>query len=94
MENTKQTIKSRLKKILKAIEKGSLKLEGGYKDWFCYRFDIQDLVWGRNLVDGWNVDVHHNNSHIGTIHIDGNLRKARIELDGEEFTLPYYSNVN
>ena len=81
----KETIK-RLKKIAKAIDKGSLSIFGGTKNWFNYYLNISKLVWARNLVDGFHVFIQFDGRHLGTIEIDNNLNKMQIvyHFEGED----------
>jgi hypothetical protein len=75
-------ITRRLKRIISVIKQASrsLKLAGGSKSWFCYRLDITELVWGRNLMDGYQVEVYDRirGNHLGTITVDNNLNKVYI----------------
>lgn len=85
---TKRSVLSRLKALVKAAQTGALKLEGGRKNWRVYTLDITELVWGRNLVDGWDIhvfmiDKRGYEDHIGTIEVDGNLNRTTLK-DGDE----------
>lgn len=79
---TESQINRRLKRIISVVkrESRSLKLVGGTKQWFCYRLDITELVWGRNLMDGYQIEVHDRirGNHLGTITVDNNLNKIYI----------------
>jgi hypothetical protein len=79
---TDSQITARLKRIISVIkrESRSLKLAGGTKAWFCYRLDITPLVWARNLMDGFQIEVYDRirGSHLGTITVDNNLNKVYI----------------
>lgn len=83
-----RTLKNRLRALVKAAKNGSLKLKSGTKIWRVYELNINELVWGRNLVDGWDIDVYMFNKrghkdHIGSIKVDGNLQKTEL-YDGDE----------
>ena len=73
-----RTSLNRLKAIDKAARKGSINLDGGDKRWRLYYLRIQNLVWERNLVDGCNIDVDFEDSHIGGVDIDYNLKETTI----------------
>jgi hypothetical protein len=80
---TDAQITRRLKRIISVIKRESraLKLSGGTKAWFCYRLDITELVWGRNLMDGYQIEVYDRirSNHLGTITVDNNLNKIYID---------------
>ncbi len=57
-------------KILSAIDLGRLKLTPWKRSWYSYVLDIQELVWSRNLVDGYDIHVYDSDmSHLATVHI-------------------------
>lgn len=57
-------------KILAAIENDRLKLEPWKKSWYSYILDIYELVWSRNLVDGYDIHVCDTDmSYITTVRI-------------------------
>jgi hypothetical protein len=70
----------RINKIADLIKNNSkkLKLESGSKNWFCYRLDITELFWDRNMMDGYEIHVYYQERHIGTIIYDGNLDKVKV----------------
>ena len=52
--------------IAAAVEKGSLALKEGSKNWHGYRLNITGLTWSRNFQDGYQIEVYKNNTHILT----------------------------
>lgn len=46
-----------------------------------FRLEFTRLVWGRNFVDGWDINVYRKDSKewVGNIHIDENKEEVRIE---------------
>ncbi|MDQ7009154.1 MAG: hypothetical protein Q9M94_02590 [Candidatus Gracilibacteria bacterium] len=74
MKNLKQ-------KFTKAINSGRLKLEGGKKNWYNYILDIQELVWSRNFIDGYNIYLFDKNMcQLIEINIDNNLGKINFKI--------------
>lgn len=58
-------------KILSAIDSGRLKLEPWKKSWYSYMLDIQELVWSRNLIDGFDIYVYDRDwNHIETVNLE------------------------
>lgn len=50
-------------KILKAIETNKLNPEIlGERKWYNYFIFVTELVWSRNIHDGYQIEVYTNNS--------------------------------
>ena len=86
---TESNISQRLKKIAKAIDNNALALHGGCKNWFCYHLNITELVWARNLMDGFQICIQFQDRHLGNITVDNNLNKMIIayNFQGEDKTI-------
>jgi len=57
-------------KILNAIDNDRFKLTVWKRTWYNYVVDIQELVWARNLHDGYNIYVYDKDElHLETIKI-------------------------
>ena len=57
-------------KIKKAVENNKLSLkELGERDWYNYFIRITELVWARNIHDGYQIEVYTEKygEHLGTI---------------------------
>lgn len=68
-------------KFIKAIDNGRIKLEPWKRDWYNYIIDIQELVWWRNLIDGYNIYIYDKNMHqIAEMTIDNNLGKINFNI--------------
>ena len=77
--------KSRLKSLVKSVDKGSLVLpeRGGEKFWRGYRLDVIKTVWARNFSDGFEISVFKNDvkgreEHIGNISFDSGKEKIEV----------------
>lgn len=62
------------KYIEKAIQKNQLKLKNGQRNWRKYFISITELVWVRNLVDGYKIEVYDEQygRHLASVLIDSN----------------------
>jgi dipeptidyl aminopeptidase/acylaminoacyl peptidase len=88
MQKISLTHREHLLKLLTAINKGTLALKGGTKYWRGYKLNIIELVWGRNIQDGYLISVFidgYRGENIGEINIDGNLSVAKLEPHDEDF---------
>lgn len=59
-------------KIRRAIENNKLSLKKlGRRKWYNYFIEIIELVWARNLRDGYQIEVYTEKygEHLGTIQI-------------------------
>jgi len=57
-------------KIKRAIESGRLNLQKtGKMEWNQFFIRITELVWSRNLHDGYKIEVYDNyqRNHLGTV---------------------------
>ncbi len=85
------TDREHLIKLVAAFNCGYLALKaGGTKMWRGYKLEIIELVWGRNLQDGFEVSVFIDDSrgrweHIGDINFDFNLDRVNLEPNDEDF---------
>ena len=46
------------RKIKSLIQKNGLKLKAGERHWWGYFIRITELVWARNLWDGYQIEVY------------------------------------
>ena len=60
--------------IEKAVKNNRLKLESGQRNWRKYFISITELVWGRNQVDGYKIEVYDEQyrRHLASVLIDSN----------------------
>ena len=59
-------------KIKKAIESNKLSLNIlGERQWYNYFIRVSELVWSRNLVDGYQIEVYDEEygNHLATIFV-------------------------
>ena len=58
-------------KIKNAVENGRLKLVEGIRNWYNYTLSITEMVWARNLFDGYQIHVYKKdtNIHIATVYV-------------------------
>ena len=58
-------------KILEAIQKNRLNIQKlGERNWYNYFIRITELVWSRNLYDGYLIEVYNKQKdHLATIKI-------------------------
>ena len=58
-------------KIKAAIENKHLKLVAGNRKWRNYYISIVELVWARNLWDGYEIHVYTEEygQHLGTVKV-------------------------
>lgn len=59
------------KYIERAVDKNQLKLEGGERYWRKYFIHIVELVWARNLWNGYEIHVYDGKDkrHLGSVMI-------------------------
>ena len=48
-------------KVINAIDNWSLKLIEWKRNWYNYIISIQKLVWARNLMDWYFIDIYDKN---------------------------------
>lgn len=65
-ENKSTEAKEMTKKIISAINKNRLKLIEGSRSWRNFTISITELVWARNLHDGYQIDVYDRKHKRGT----------------------------
>ena len=58
MEYDKYNIKE---KRIKAIDNNRLKLIEGEQNWYNYVLSITELIWARNLYDGYQIHIYTKN---------------------------------
>ncbi|MEE9581110.1 MAG: hypothetical protein V3V74_07340 [Nitrosomonadaceae bacterium] len=69
-ENKSHKAKEVTAKIISAINMNRLKLTEGERPWRNFVISITELVWARNLHDGYLIHVHdHNSKHLTTLTI-------------------------
>ena len=58
-------------KIKIAIENKQLKLVSGKRKWRNYYISIVELVWARNLWDGYEINIYTEEygRHLGTVKV-------------------------
>lgn len=78
-----------LLKIKGYIDSGKLKIVGGKRKWRKYILDIQELVWARNLSDGYQMSVYMINSHGHEEHI-GDINNGKITPECDNFCFQRY----
>jgi hypothetical protein len=81
MDEYEDGIDIRVKKIADRIVDDTLAFppRGGRKKYRGLDLEFSKLIWARNMVDGWDIHIYESGSHLGTIHVDGNLGKIYID---------------
>ncbi len=51
-------------KIIKAVNNNKLKLIEGTRSWYSYSISITEMVWTRNLFDGYQIDIYDKDTNI------------------------------
>lgn len=70
-------------RLINRILKDTLAWKEGRRKFFGYELDMMQLVWGRNMMDGWKIDIYdcraRYNAHICEVTVDGDLSQILVD---------------
>jgi hypothetical protein len=73
--------------IIKAIDNKKLAIKEGERKWKNVILSTTNLVWARNFVDGYKMDIYHEDDR-GFKHQIGSIHNGKID---KEYTMKNFS---
>lgn len=77
MTKKSEKVMSRLMKALQG-DRFNYPKNGGSKKYYGLDLCITKLIWARNLIDGWTIEVSDQGKHRGTIKIDRDINEIKL----------------